>query len=100
MEVSARELALRVVRDVFASTPQAQRGTQESFDYHLRKTDLDARDRAFATVLAFGSVKMRRTLDWYLRPYIADRGKALPPAIAEILRLAIYEIVFTSGAAH
>ena len=100
MEVGARELALHVVRDVFAPTPQAQRGTQESFEYHARKTALDARDRAFATVLAFGSVKMRRTLDWYLRPYLADRTKALPPAIAEILRLAVYEIVFTSSAPH
>jgi 16S rRNA (cytosine967-C5)-methyltransferase len=100
VEVGAREAAFQVLRDVFAVPPSAQRSAQESLDYHLRKSPLDARDRAFATMLAFGAIKMRRTEDWYLRPYLADRTKPLPPAIGEILRLAIYELVFAGGAAH
>lgn len=100
--MTAREAALQVVRDVFPAPgqPQTERGAQEALDYRLQKTQLDQRDRAFATHLAFGAVKMRRTLDWYLRPYVGTRDKALPPAIAEVLRLAIYEIRYSSAQPH
>lgn len=97
--MSARDVALQVVRDVFP-VQGAERGAQEALDYRLRKTDLDARDRAFATMLAFGAVKMRRTLDWYLQPYIGERAKPLPPAIAEIARMAVYELRFASTQPH
>ena len=100
--MTAREVAFQVLRDVFPppGAHQSERGAQEALDYRLEKSDLDARDRAFATHLAFGSIKMRRTLDWYLQPYIGGRDKALPPAIAEILRAAIYEIRFTAAQPH
>ena len=98
--MNARESALQVVRDVFpANTPQ-ERSAQEALDYRLRKTQLDARDRAFATVLAFGAIKMRRTVDWYLQPYVGDRTKPLDPTIREVLRLAIYEVLFTAAQPH
>jgi 16S rRNA (cytosine967-C5)-methyltransferase len=100
--MTAREVALQVVRDVFPppGAHQNERGAQEALDYRLEKSELDARDRAFATHLAFGAVKMRRTLDWYLQPYVGARDKALPPVIGEILRLAVYEIRFTSAQPH
>lgn len=91
---AARELALRVVRDVFGAD---QRGAQAAFDYRARRTDLAARDRAFAAELAYGSIKLRRLLDWYLAPYIGQRKESLPPAILEILRLGIYQVRCMSG---
>lgn len=97
--MTARDAALQVVRDVFPAQGQ-ERGAQEALDYRLRKSDLDARDRAFATMLAFGAIKMRRTLDWYLQPYIGERAKPLPPVIAEIARMAVYELRFTSAQPH
>ncbi len=100
--MTARDVALQVVRDVFppqGRSPQ-ERGAQEALDYRLGKAQLDARDRGFATMLAFGSIKMRRTLDWYLQPYVGARAKDLPPSIAEILRLAIYELRFASSSEH
>lgn len=96
---TAREVALHVVRDVFPAQG-AERGAQEALDYRISKANLDARDRAFATMLAFGAIKMRRTLDWYLHPYIGDRAKPLPPAIAEIARMAVFELRFTASAPH
>jgi 16S rRNA (cytosine967-C5)-methyltransferase len=95
--MTAREVALQVVRDVF---PAFDRTAQESLDYRLRKSDLDARDRGFATMLAFGAIKMRRLLDWYLQPYVGDRAKPLAPAIHEVLRLAVYELRFTAAQPH
>ncbi len=99
--MNARETALAVVRDVFpAEAAPIERSAQEALDYRLRKGALDARDRAFATQLAYGAIKMRRTLDWYVRPYVGARGKPLPPVIAEILRLAVYELAFTDAREH
>ena len=77
-----------------------ERGAQESLDYRARKAGAGPRDRAFATELAYGAIKMRRTLDWRLEPLIGERAGALPPVIREILRLAVYEIAYTRADEH
>ena len=91
---SAREVALQVVRDVFGPQP---RGAREALDYRLRKADLAPRDRAFATELAYGAIKMRRLLDFELQPYVGERAKQLPQPIAEILRLGTYQLRAMNG---
>jgi 16S rRNA (cytosine967-C5)-methyltransferase len=98
--MTARELALSVVRDVFPPGAAPGRGAAEALDYRLRKTAIDRRDRAFATELAYGSIKMRRALDWRLDPFIGARAASLPPAIREILRLAIFELAYTRADVH
>lgn len=85
----ARDLAFAVLRDVFGPT---QRGAVESLDHHLRKSVLDARDRAFATELAYGTIERRRWLDYQLAPYLGARAAKLPPMIAEILRMGTYQL--------
>jgi 16S rRNA (cytosine967-C5)-methyltransferase len=92
--VTAREVALQVCRDVFAPNP---RGAREALDYRLRKTELSPRDRAFATELAYGAIKMRRYLDFELQPYVGERAKSLPQPIAEILRLGAYQLRLMRG---
>ncbi len=98
--MNARETALHVVRDVFPAVAGSERGAQDAMEYRSRKAQLDARDRAFATELAYGAIKMRRTLDFYLEPFIGERPQPPPPAIHEILRLALYELVFTRADEH
>jgi 16S rRNA (cytosine967-C5)-methyltransferase len=99
--MSARDVALAVVRDVFpVQTNLPERGAQEALDYRVRKASLSSADRAFATELAYGSIKMRRTLDWYLEPFIGGRTQPLPPAVREILRLGVYELVYTKADVH
>lgn len=99
--MTPREIALQVVRDVFAPAGDAQpRGAQESLEYRFQKNAVDARGRAFATMLAFGAIKMRRLLDWYLQPYLGAREKPLPPVIAEIVRMGAYELKLTASAPH
>jgi 16S rRNA (cytosine967-C5)-methyltransferase len=97
--VTARELALRVVRDVFppSEIQATPRSAHASFDYRVRRSQLSARDVAFAAELAYGAIKMRRALDWYLSfdKQQDDKIRALPVAIREILRLAVYELVYT-----
>jgi 16S rRNA (cytosine967-C5)-methyltransferase len=91
---TAREVALQVCRDVFGPNP---RGAREALDYRLRKTDLAPRDRAFATELAYGAIKMRRYLDFELKPFVGERAKSLPQPIAEILRLGTYQLRLMNG---
>ena len=91
---TAREVALQVCRDVFGPHP---RGAREALDYRLRKSELAPRDRAFATELAYGAIKMRRFLDHELHPYVGERGSTLPQPIAEILRLGTYQLRAMSG---
>ena len=99
--MNAREVALLTVRDVFvAPGGGTERGAQEALDYRARKANLAPRDRAFATELAYGAIKMRRALDWYLEPLIGERRTQLPPVIHEILRLAVYELVYTRADTH
>jgi 16S rRNA (cytosine967-C5)-methyltransferase len=97
--MNARELALGVVRDVFARD-RRQRGAHESFDYHASRSSLDVRDRAFAAELAYGSIKARRYLDWLLAPLLGARAAKLPPTIAEVLRLGAYQLTRMSVAHH
>lgn len=98
--MNAREVALQTIRDVFPQNGGAERGAQEALDYRVRKANLDLRSRAFATELAYGSIKMRRALDWYLHPFIGERAQQLPPVIREILRLAVFELVYTRPDEH
>jgi 16S rRNA (cytosine967-C5)-methyltransferase len=92
--MNSRELALAVLRDVFG--PE-RRGAQAAFDVRARKSGLDGRDLAFAAELAYGSIKARRLLDWYLAPYLAGRDKPLPDVIREILRLGTYQLRCMGG---
>lgn len=97
--MNARDVALQVVRDVFPSEGRA-RTAQESLDYRVRAAGLDARDRAFVTELAYGAIKMRRALDWYLQPFLGDRAATIPPTTRDVLRLAIYELRYTRADEH
>jgi 16S rRNA (cytosine967-C5)-methyltransferase len=86
---SARNVAFAVIRDVFG--PDA-RGAAESLDRHLRRAQLDPRDRAFVTELAYGTIERRRWLDYQLAPYLGARASKLPLMIAEILRMGTYQL--------
>ncbi|GAC1305080.1 MAG: 16S rRNA (cytosine(967)-C(5))-methyltransferase RsmB [Vulcanimicrobiaceae bacterium] len=93
-KVLSREVAFQVVQDVFG---EEKRGAQAAFDLRARRAELDARDRAFAAELAYGSIKARRRIDHELAPYVGVREKALPPAIADVLRLGVYQVRYMSG---
>jgi 16S rRNA (cytosine967-C5)-methyltransferase len=86
---SARNVAFAVIKDVFGAD---HRGAAESLDHHLRRANLDARDRAFVTELAYGTIERRRWLDFQLAPYLGARAATLPLMIAEILRMGTYQL--------
>ena len=96
--MNARELAL-VVRDVFpAPGAGAQRARSRSTIGYAQE-QASRRERAFATELAYGAIKMRRALEWY-----CDRSRgalsSMPAVVREILRLAAYELIYTRADEH
>ena len=86
---SARNVAFAVIKDVFGPD---RRGANESLDRHMRRANLEPRDRAFVTELAYGTIERRRWLDYQLAPYLGARAAKLPLMIAEILRMGTYQL--------
>lgn len=60
----------------------------------MKKESLPDRDRAFCTALFYGTVERRITLDWVIGRYSRQPVHKLSPAVREILRLAIYQLLY------
>ena len=81
----ARRAAYAVVRRVLTEGAWADRAL------HGEARDLDARDRAFAKQLAFGTVQRRLSLDHL----IAERTEGrLEPGVRAALQLGLYQLLF------
>ena len=63
----------------------------------LSRSDLSDRDRAFATELVYGTLRMRRACDW-----LVDRFLSKPPdlPVRTALRLGAYQLAFLGTAPH
>lgn len=87
---AARACAYAVVDRVFEGGAWADRALQGE----ARRHGLDARDRALATQLAFGTVQRLSTLD-HLIAVLAGRSPAkLDPSVRTALRLGLYQLAF------
>jgi 16S rRNA (cytosine967-C5)-methyltransferase len=59
----------------------------------LRNSGLDARDRAFATDLVYGTVRRRRALDFLLTPRSSQALARLEPVVRAGLRMGAYQLL-------
>ncbi len=77
-----------------AVTRVRQRGSyaHETLASLLSDRDLDGRDTAFATRLAYGTIAFRGTLDEFLSRHVRTRG-GLDPVVGDCLALSSYEIL-------
>ena len=66
----------------------------------LRRSRLDERDRAFATELAFGTVRRLVPIDWALDRVASRPVHRMSPGVRTVLRLGAYQVLFTDIAAH
>jgi len=87
----ARRVALRVLRRVDEGA-----FADRAFPAEANRADLEPRDRQQAQRLVFGTVQMRRTLDWLIDG-AAERPDRLEPAVRDVLRLGAYELVESDG---
>ena len=89
----ARTLALRVITRVFDEGAYADR----AFTGEAEKARVDARDRALAMHLAFGTVQRRRTLDAALEEIATRPVQRLERRLAHVLQLGVFQILFADG---
>ena len=82
--------ARRVALDVLVRVDADGAYANVALPAALAQTDLDERDRAFATELVYGVTRRRRALDWALDAFLI----ASPPVPARAaLRLGAYQII-------
>lgn len=81
----ARRAAWRVLRDV-AGGARAGRAADRRFE------GLDARDRALATELAYGSIRLRGRLDHELTALVDRPLARVEPPVLDWLRLGLYQL--------
>jgi 16S rRNA (cytosine967-C5)-methyltransferase len=86
---SARRVAYRVVRRVF------EEGAFADQALHAEAESLDARDRAFARRLAFGTIQRRRTLDAVIERLAGSRR--LDPPVRAALQVGLYQLLLMDG---
>jgi 16S rRNA (cytosine967-C5)-methyltransferase len=84
--MNAREAALRAL--------MLGGDAAESLDRMLARSQLDGRDRAFATELAHGTLKRRRTLEWTVQTCLKRPFEKLDPLLRWILLLGAYQLLF------
>ncbi|HMJ37229.1 MAG TPA: 16S rRNA (cytosine(967)-C(5))-methyltransferase RsmB [Baekduia sp.] len=87
----ARRAALNVLRRVNEQGAYADRAL------HGESKELDARDRALAKRLAFGTVQRRATLDWIVARHV---DRKLEPQVRAALQLGLYQLLYTDVPQH
>jgi 16S rRNA (cytosine967-C5)-methyltransferase len=86
-----RDLALRVLNDL----SRKPGFSASSLDTLFRSSpDLEERDRAFISQLVQGSIRWRLRLDWTIRQISDTPLKKISLPVLNLLRLAIYQILF------
>ncbi len=88
---TARRVALGVLRRVDDGAY-----ADRALGAECARLRLDPRDRQQAQHLAFGTVQMRRLLDWLIDG-VADKPGSIEPAVRDVLRLGAYEIIASDG---
>ena len=66
----------------------------------LRRSHLDERDRAFATDLAFGTIRHLRSIDWALDRVASRPVARMTPSARTVVRLGAFQVLFTDVAPH
>jgi 16S rRNA (cytosine967-C5)-methyltransferase len=89
----ARATAYAVVRRVFEQGAYADRAL------HAEARELDPRDRAFATALAYGTVQRVATLDHVLAQLSSRPPERLDAPVLAALRLGLMQLLFLRGTA-
>jgi 16S rRNA (cytosine967-C5)-methyltransferase len=91
----ARRVAATVLRRVEEGGAYADRALASE----ATRAEIDARERAFATQLAYGVVQRRRTLDHLIALFARRPVEQLDPPVRDALRLGLLQLLFLDGVA-
>lgn len=87
----ARLAAVKVIHQV----TEEQAFSNESAAFHLASPDLDARDRAFASAILFGTLSRLPYIDYLLTRASSRPLADLDPWIRAILRAGVWQLFFS-----
>jgi transcription termination factor NusB len=85
---AARGCALAVTRRVFEQGAYADRALA------AEAVELDPRDRALATQIAYGTVQRRATLDHVARPLVRRPLERLEPVVLAAIRIGLFQLLY------
>ena len=94
--LDSRRTAFSVLRRVHAEDAWAA----PVVDAALRRSGLSARDRAFATNLAYETLRWEGTLDWALGTVVTRPLPEVDPEVLDVLRLGAWQLLYGSTADH
>ena len=63
-------------------------------DQALKQAGLDERDRSLASILFYGVLEHRITLDWVISKYSSKPISKVSPKVRDILRMGIYQLAY------
>lgn len=89
-KISAREIALKVLQAVEGEGSYASLALNKIIEKY-RPGKLD---RAFATELAYGTLRFLNTIDWVLGQFVKQPLNAQTVPIRNILRLSVYQLMY------
>ena len=90
MNISARAAALEALLQV----DENEGYSNIVIDKTLNKYQLDKRDSALASIIFYGVIEKRVTLDYQIRKFLRDKGAKLSTSTENILRMAVYQILY------
>ena len=85
-----RELAVQILLKVETRKAYAD----ILLDHLLKRTALQARDRALLTQLVYGTLRWRGRLDWHLKRFLSRSLAGTKPYLRNLLRLTLYQLLF------
>ncbi len=98
MRASSRSIALEALARVREGA-YANLAVPSILDH--RGGSLSDRDKAFATTLAYGAIRMARACDWLVDRHVrVGHRKDLDPEVRDVLRLGAYQLAFLGTPPH
>jgi 16S rRNA (cytosine967-C5)-methyltransferase len=91
--------ARRVAAAVLSRVEEKDAYADRALAGEATRAGLDARERAFATRLAYGAVQRRRTLDHVIATCAGRSVADLDPPLRDALRLGVLQLLFLDGVA-
>ncbi len=67
---------------------------REVLDFHSRQNDLSSLDQGLYTELVYGTVRMRRNLDYVISLFSSRPLEKISPSVLNVLRSAVYQILY------
>lgn len=86
-----REMAVKILYDIDKNGAYSN----ISLGKHLDSRNFKDIDRAFITELVYGILKWKLTIDYIISRFSRVKLKKISPWILNILRIGVYQIIFT-----